>query len=51
MTTDEEFTSCERSDRVFGLFLGPDLQQATLRLVLIGLALCAILAFASEMAA
>jgi hypothetical protein len=44
MTTDEEFASCQRSDRVLGVLLGRDLQQATLRLLLFGVALCAIVA-------
>lgn len=48
MTTDEEFASCERSDRILGMFLGHDLQQATLRLFVFGIALCAIAAFVSE---
>jgi hypothetical protein len=50
MTTDEEFASCQRSDRVLGVFLGRDLQQATLRLLLFGVALCAIIAFLLEIA-
>ncbi|MGH7035769.1 MAG: hypothetical protein ACREFL_18715 [Stellaceae bacterium] len=51
MTSDEDIAFCARSDRLLGLLLGRDLQQATLRLGLIGLAVCAILAFLSEIVA
>ena len=47
MTTDEEFASCERSDHILRALIGNNLQQATLRLVLIGVALSALLAFVS----
>lgn len=41
MTPDEVFASCERSDRALSRALGSTLQGATLRLVLILLAMCA----------
>jgi hypothetical protein len=50
MTTDEELASCQRSDRILGVFLGSDLQQATVRLLLFGIALCAIVASLLEIA-
>lgn len=46
-TSDEDFASCEASDRVLGLALGRDLEQATLRLCLIGVVVCAVVAFLS----
>jgi hypothetical protein len=50
MTTDEEFASCEHSDRILRALLGGNLQQATLRLFLFGIALGAIMGFMSEIA-
>lgn len=45
MTTDEEFASCERSDRVLRVFVGRDPQQTIVRLCAIGLGIiCVILA-------
>lgn len=43
MTTDEEFALSQRQDRLFAL-LGSNLQQATLSLMLIAAAICAIAA-------
>jgi len=46
-TSDEEFASCEKGDRLLALILGGDLQQATLRLVVLGAAICAVVALIS----
>jgi hypothetical protein len=43
-TPDEDFAACEISDRLLERVLGPDLGQATLRLAVLGLVVCAILA-------
>ena len=50
-TSDEEFAFCERSDRFMDVFLGRDLQQATIRLVLFGVIIAAIVVSISGMAA
>ena len=50
-TSDEEFAFCERSDRFMDIFLGRDLQQATVRLVLIGVIIAAVVVSISGMLA
>jgi hypothetical protein len=45
MTTDEEFASCERSDRLLRVLIGGNLLQATFRLFPIVVILGVILAF------
>jgi hypothetical protein len=46
-TSDEDFASCDISDRLLERVLGPDLGQATLRLAVLGLIVCAIFAAVS----
>lgn len=43
ITPDEVFVTSERTDRIFGGVLGLTLDRAAVRIVLIGLAGCALL--------
>lgn len=44
-TPDEVFAVCEKTDQVFDWVLGRTLEQAAVRIVLIGLAGCALVIF------
>ncbi|MGH7002182.1 MAG: hypothetical protein ACREEA_11835 [Stellaceae bacterium] len=49
ITPDEVFTACEKTDRVFGWVLGSTLEQAASRIILIGIAGCAIVESAAAL--
>jgi hypothetical protein len=49
MTSREDFHYCERSDRVLMAVLGKTLDQGTIRLALIILAICAVGAALTEL--
>lgn len=44
ITPDEDFVACEKTDRIFGWVLGRTLEQAAVRIALIGLVGCALVA-------
>lgn len=49
ITSDEEFAAAKKSDRIFGWVLGRTLQQATLRIVFLGVVGCATLVSVSAL--
>ncbi|MGH7226214.1 MAG: hypothetical protein ACRELF_23610 [Gemmataceae bacterium] len=42
ITPDKVFVTCEKTDRIFDWVLGRTLEQAAVRIVLIGFAVCAL---------